>query len=118
MNEMPETPVQAARMLWEIDEEIKQRTAELKALRRRMPQLMRDRRMAYARVYLSTVGTETFRKQSAEVAAQRERLAEDAARQEIATVQELLQELRDRSKDLRSINSNLKEELRVLRGTT
>ncbi|WP_236789659.1 hypothetical protein [Amycolatopsis sp. GM8] len=101
-------------MLWLIGVEIDQKTTDLIELRRKRPQLDRDRRLAYARAFLSNEGTVESRKLKAELAADEAKFALETHDQEIAVCLDALKALRDRSEIGRSINSNLKEELRQL----
>jgi hypothetical protein len=113
MNGPPLTPAEAAKVLWQIGLDIDAKTRELIELRRRRPLLDRDRRMAYARCFLSTDGTLDYRKQRSEVAADEAKFALEAHDQEMEACKDALRALRDRSEIGRSINSNLKEELRT-----
>lgn len=117
MNEQPPlTPAEAARVLWEIGLEIDAKTKDLIELRRKRAGLDRDRRMSYARAYLSADGTLEYRKQTAEVAADAAKFALEVHDQEMEACKDALRALRERSEIGRAINSNLKEELRVLPG--
>ena len=110
------TPAEAAKVLWHIGQEIDAKTTELIELRRKRPYLDRDRRMAYARCFLTTDGTLDYRKQKSEVAADEAKFALEAHDQEMEACKDALRALRDRSEIGRAVNSNLKEELRVLPG--
>lgn len=65
----PLTPAEAARTLWQIGLDITAKTDELIAKRKTYPGLVKERRLAYAREFLSTEGTLDYRKQRAEKAA-------------------------------------------------
>lgn len=82
----PLTPVEAARVLWQIGQEIHDHTEELIKLRKRLPALLRERRLAYARDYLSTEGSIEFRKQRAELASADAKFAVDVHEQEMEAV--------------------------------
>ena len=112
----PLTPAEATRVLWQIGQEIDAKTADLIELRRKRAGLDRARRLAYARCYLTTDGTLEYRKQKSEVAADDAKFALETHDQEMEACKDALRALRDRSEIGRSINSNLKEELRVLHG--
>jgi len=112
----PLTPVDAARTLWQIGQDISAATADLIQQRRQYPGLVRARRMAFARAFLAAEGAQDYRRQVAEQAAAEARMAEETCEQSIEALKDRLRELRDRSEIGRSINSNLKEELRTLGG--
>lgn len=107
------TPVEAAKVLWEIGQAIDAKTADLIALRRERARLDRDKRLAYAREYLSTEGTLEYRKQRALMAADAATFALEVHDQKIEACKDALRALRERSEIGRALNSNLKEELRV-----
>lgn len=109
----PLTPVEAAKVLWEIGQAIDAKTADLIALRRERARLDRDKRLAYAREYLSTEGTLEYRKQRALMAADAATFALEVHDQKIEACKDALRALRERSEIGRALNSNLKEELRV-----
>lgn len=113
MNGPPLTPAAAAKVLWLIGQDIDAQTAELIRLRQQRAGLDRARRLAYARSFLSTEGTAEYRKQKAEMAADEAKFALEAHDQEMEACKDALRALRDRSEIGRSINSNLKEELRT-----
>lgn len=112
--DQPRTPAEAARAMWENDREIAEVTSNLRQLRDRMPGLLKARRLAYARAFLTAQGPEYFRKQTAEQAAAEASFAVDTCEQEMEACRDRLRDLRGVSEDLRAINSNLKEELRTL----
>lgn len=112
----PLTPVEAGRVLWDIGQGIKTMTDELIRLRKRLPPLLKERRLVYAREFLGSEGSIEVRKQQAEVASADVKFAVDVLEQEMEAAKDRLKDLRDRSEIGRSINSNLKEELRVLGG--
>lgn len=116
MSGPPLTPAEAARVLWQIGQEIDDATTELIAERKRFPPLVRDRRMVFAGAFLRAEGAQDYRRQLAEQAAAEARLAEETCEQSIEALKDRLRMLRDRSEIGRSINSNLKEELRNLGG--
>jgi hypothetical protein len=108
----PLTPAEAARVLWEIGQQIDAKTAELIGLRGERAGLDRAKRTAYAREYLSTEGTLEYRKQRALLAADQATFDLEVHDQRIEACKDALRALRERSEIGRSINSNLKEELR------
>jgi hypothetical protein len=112
--EYPRNPTEAARLLWENDRFIDEVTAELRQLRLRLPHLIKAKRLAYARAFLTAQGAEHYRRQKAEEASAEEAFARDLCEQEIEACRERMWNLRGHSEDLRAINSNLKEELRAL----
>lgn len=113
-NTAPLTPSDAARVLWQIDQEMTTHTNELVRLRLALPGLARAAKLAYARAYLSSDGSIEAKKQMAAVAADDAKFALDTHEQMIEARKDSLKTLRERSEIGRSLNSNLKEELRVL----
>jgi hypothetical protein len=109
----PLTPAEAARVLWEISQEIDAKTNDLIELRKRRAGLDRAKRLAYAREYLTVEGTLEYRKQRAVVAADEATFQLEAHDQEIEACKDALRALRERSEIGRAVNSNLKEELRT-----
>lgn len=116
--EVPQTPAEAARLLWEVDQEKDAVTRYLRSLRRQMPKLLKAHRLAHARSYLGGQGSIEDRKRAAEVAAIEEWFAVETAEQEIESCKDTLKDLAGRAEDLRAINSNLKEELRTFASYT
>jgi hypothetical protein len=116
VSEEPQTPAAAAKVLWWLDEEARKVTEELRGLRLEMPALNRARREAYARSFLSTQGAEHFRKQTAELAASDQTFARDVCEQRMEACRDRLWELKGKAENVRAINSNLKEELRLMNG--
>ena len=114
MSGAPLTPVEAARVLWQIGEEIQAKTDELIAERKKYPGLMKARREAFVTTFMTTDGAMDYRRRAAEKAALDAQFEEDLCEQAIESLKDKLRELRDRSEIGRSINSNLKEELRTL----
>ena len=113
----PETPTDAARLLWETDQEKDAVTRYLRSLRRQMPPLLKAHRLAYARAYLGGEGPIEDRKRAAEEATVDEWFEVEMKQQEIEACKDTLRDLVGRAEDLRAINSNLKEELRNLGAT-
>jgi hypothetical protein len=109
----PLTPAEAARVLWQIGQEIDAKTAELIELRRERAGLDRAKRQAYARSFLSTTGTADYRRQTAEMASDEARFRLEVHDQAMEACKDALKALRDRSEIGRALNSNLKEELRT-----
>jgi hypothetical protein len=112
----PLTPVEAGRVLWQIGQDIDAETNELIRLRKELPALLRARRLAHARAFLEAEGSIETRKQLAEIATADVKFEVDVLEQKMESCKDKLKALRDRSEIGRAINSNLKEELRVLGG--
>lgn len=113
----PSTPLEAARAIWEADQEAKRVVSDLKELREQYAPLAKRKRVTFAQAFLSTQGPEYFRKQTAELAVADAAFALDALNQRIDACQDEIWRLKGLSEDLRAINSNLKEELRALGST-
>ena len=114
MSDAPTTPLEAARLMWEVEGEIDATTNYLIELRRARPTLERTHRMTFAEPFLDLDGSIENRRQAATKTADAARFALDTNDQEIESCKERLRTLRGKSETLRSINSNLKEELRQL----
>lgn len=113
MSNAPLNPAEAARVLWEIDQEMTGHTRELVALRLQLASLAREARLAHARAFLSAEGSIEAKKQIAAIAADDAKFALEVHEQKIEAKRDLLKTLQQRSEIGRAINSNLKEELRV-----
>lgn len=118
MNGPPLTPADAARALWQIDQELDTHTKELVRLRLEFAQKAKDARMAYAKAFLTSDGSIEARKQQAILASEDAKFALEVHDQMIEARKDSLKTLRDRSEIGRALNSNLKEELRILGGTS
>jgi hypothetical protein len=117
-DQAPLSPVEAGRALWQIGEDIKTKTDDLIALRKDKPYLARAKRAAYARSFLGArEGTQEFKKQMAIMDSDEAQFQLEVHEQEMEACKDKLHELRDRSEIGRSINSNLKEELRTFNQT-
>lgn len=117
MTNAPLTPADAARVLWQIDRDLDENTKELVRMRLDLPKLSKSARLAYARAFLSAVGSIEVRKQEAILASDEAKFALETHEQMIEARKDSLKTLRDRSEIGRALNSNLKEELRVLYST-
>lgn len=116
MSGPPLTPAEAAKVLWDIGNQIDEATTDLIKERARYTPLVMARRRAFAEAFLTAEGPQDQRRQVAEKAALDARFEEEACDQSIESLKDRLRALRDRSEIGRSINSNLKEELRNLGG--
>lgn len=112
MSNAPLNPADAARVLWEIDQEMTEHTRELVALRLDLAPLARAAKLAHARAFLSAEGSIEAKKQIAAIAADEAKFALDVHEQKIEAKRDLLKTLQQRSEIGRAINSNLKEEMR------
>jgi hypothetical protein len=116
MSGEPLTPAEAAKVLWDIGNQIDEATTFLIRERSRYTGLVKARRLTFAEAFLTAEGPQDQRRQIAEKAAAAVRFEEEACEQSIESLKDRLRALRDRSEIGRSINSNLKEELRNLGG--
>ncbi len=116
MNEEPQNPAEAARALWELDRNAAQVRLELKALRKKLPALNKVHRVTYARALLGSDGPMDVRKQKAVVASADALFDKEACEQEMEACKDHLWEFVRRAENVRAINSNLKEELRLMNG--
>src|SRR6185312_6631586 len=97
--EAPRTPVEAARLLWQVDQEKDAVTAQLCEVRRRIAALRKAHRLAYARAFLSGQGTVEDRKRATERDTIDEWFAVEAAEQELEACRDRLRDLAGRAED-------------------
>lgn len=116
MSGPPLTPAEATRVLWQIGLDIDEQTEAVIETRREHLALVRAHRKAYATSVLTSTGTVEDRRRKAEQETDEAWFAMETKGQEIEACKDRLKALRDRSEIGRSINSNLKEELRNLGG--
>ena len=113
MSEEPQNPAEAARALWEIDQNATAVRLELKVLRKKLPALNKVHRVTYARALLESEGPMDVRKQQAVIASADALFAKEACEQEMEACKDHLWEFVRRAENVRAINSNLKEEIRT-----
>lgn len=113
MSDAPQNPREAAEALWALNVEMDGHSRALEKIRLTLPGLARTARLTEAEAFLSSTGSVESRKREAVLAADEAKFALETAEQTIEARRDRLRTLTVESENIRSINSNLKEELRV-----